>query len=233
MADSIYAISYDARRQLEHRIFAVVGVLLLLFAVISLFMQFVFRPVRINSDTMAPDVPNGSIELVTPLFTTPHRGDVVLVRGRNEAAQRSFFIRMAGHICRFVSAQQWQPFQGVSPSGNQALLRRIVALPGDTIYLNNYVLYVKPRGQTHFLTEFELTESKYNVNISAVPVQWDFELGAAGKMDELTLSDNQYFVLGDNRIESVDSRLWGAISRNDILAEALFVYFPFNRLKLL
>ena len=233
MADNLYAISYDARRQLEHRIFIIVGIVVLVFAVVSLFMQFIFRPVRTLSDSMAPDIPNGSVELVTPLFTTPHRGDVVLVRGRNEQARPSFPVRFISRICRFITAQQWQPFKGDSPTGNQTVLRRIVALPGDTIYLNNYVLYVKPRGETHFLTEFELTESKYNVNISAVPVQWDFELGAAGNMGERTLSDNQYFVLADNRIESADSRVWGAIPRSDIVAEALFVYFPFNRVKAL
>ena len=232
MADSIYAISYDMRRKLYHKVFLITGIVVLVFLVVSLFMHFVFRPVRSLSDSMAPDIPAGSTELVTPLFASPHRGDVVLVRGRNEGSRPGFFVRLASSVCRFVTAQQWQPFKGDSPTGEQRVLRRVVALPGDTIYLNNYVLYVKPRGQTHFLTEFELTESKYNVNISAVPVQWDFELGAAGNMGEMVLGESQYFVLGDNRIESADSRTWGAVSRSDILAEALLVYFPFSKFRL-
>ncbi len=224
--NSIYRVSYDKRRQLEHRIFLVTAIVVVIFAVISLFMHFVLYPVRSLSDSMAPDIPAGSIELVSPLFTNPHRGDVVLIRGRNESNEHSFPMQLLSMVCRFVSAQQWEPFRSDSPTGEKSVLRRIVALPGDTIYLNNYVLYVKPKGSSHFLTEFELTESKYNVNISAVPVQWDFELGSAGKMNELLLGENQYFVLGDNRIECSDSRVWGPVTRSDIVAGALLKYFP-------
>ena len=40
-------------------------------------------------------------------------------------------------------------------------LRRVIGMPGDIIYMRDYVLYVKPAGEKHFLTEFEIIEKNY------------------------------------------------------------------------
>lgn len=43
-----------------------------------------------------------------------------------------------------------------------------------------------------------------------------------------TLPKDQYFVLGDNREDSLDSRFWGTVDRKDILGKAEYMIFPFS-----
>ena len=61
---------------------------------------------------------------------------------------------------------------------------------------------------------------------------WDSTIGVSGSFDEITLKANEYFVLSDLRISSDDSRLWGAITKEDVIGKVLFLYFPFKNLKL-
>ena len=110
--------------------------------------------------------------------------------------------------------------------------RRVVALPGDTVYINNYVVFVKPQGQSHFLTEFELTKTKYNLSLPLVPDYVDTTIGSMGQTEEFTLGANEYYLLGDNRLECTDSRLWGPVQKNSMVGKALLVYFPFSKIRL-
>ena len=98
-------------------------------------------------------------------------------------------------------------------------------MPGDTIYLDNYLLYIKPKNENHFLTEFELTQTKYDITVANAPVQWDKDLGAKGKMQEIVLGEDEYFVLCDNRLESSDSRTWGVVRQSTFKGKVLLVYF--------
>ena len=231
MFKDIYAVSYKMRHELYHKIFVVIMAILICFIAISLFMTFVLFPVRSVSNAMAPDVASGSITLVSPLLRSLQRGDVVLLRGKN-VSKKPFSVHLLNHVGRFVSAQQWQPVLPESPTGEQQQLRRVVGLPGDTIYLTKYVLYVRPKGDKHFLTEFELTETKYNVTIPVTPALWDTELGVKGSMTEFQLGANDYFVLGDNRLECADSRLWGVIHKDAVVGKAVLLYFPLNKIRL-
>lgn len=97
-------------------------------------------------------------------------------------------------------------------------IKRIIALPGDnirvedgSIYLNEQLLnepYLAPGTTTaagHFLSEGET----------------------------VTAGDSQYFVLGDNREHSSDSREWGPVTKTEIIGRTFFRYFPPPRLGLL
>ena len=110
-------------------------------------------------------------------------------------------------------------------------IRRVVALPGDSYYMKDYVLYVKPAGENYYLTEFELASKPYNIRIYSVPVEWD-GMGCSGFMSESKLEAGEYFVLADNRIEGLDSRVYGAVRSDRIKGRVLFQIFPFNKMKL-
>lgn len=232
MIKDIYAVSYKMKQELYHKVFIVVAAVFICFVSVSLFLTFAFFPVRSVSSAMEPDIPADSIVMVTalPFLRSPHRGDVVLLQGRN-AVEQPLRVRVLNTIGRFVTAQQWQPIVPESLSGSQQSFRRIVGMPGDTIQLNNYVMYITPKDETLPLSEFELTESKYNVNTTPPPKAWDFEMGAKGQSQAFVLGPGEYFVLGDNRLECADSRLWGIIRKDDICGKALLLYFPFSKFR--
>ena len=233
MFKDIYAISYKMKRELHHKIFIVVFAVVLCFVGISLFMTFVLFPVRNVSVSMSPDIPENSFELIVPLWRTPHRGDVMLMQPY-PVEPLPVPLRVINVVCRFVTAQQWSPFDR-DGSGNRdaPFVRRVIGMPGDTIYLDNYLLYIKPQGESHFLTEFEMTQTKYDITVANPPHQWDREIGSKGTVEEIVLGDDEYFVLCDNRLESADSRSWGVVRQPAFKGKAVLVYFPFDRFRVL
>ena len=230
METNIYAISYKLRRELQRKILFVLGIFFLFFFVVSLIMNFIIFPVSAKSDSMSPDIPAGSVEFVTPLLTNPDRGDVVLLRNYEHEDLNSIK-KILDHFASFVSFGKWRPFSA-NEMGTRPVIRRVVALPGDTIYIDRYVVFVKPARQTHFLTEFEITNAKYNAKILVPPANWDVDFGAKASIQQITLASDEYFVLGDDRLSASDSRIWGPVKHKSLIGKCLFLYFPFNKFRI-
>ena len=106
-------------------------------------------------------------------------------------------------------------------------MRRVVGLPGDTLYIKDYIVYIKPKGSEHFLTEFELTERMYET-IVHIDSSINSTIGSAREMEEIVLGENQYFLLADNRVSSVDSRIYGAVDVSTLKGKAFLRFFPFS-----
>lgn len=88
----------------------------------------------------------------------------------------------------------------------ELLVKRIIAVPGDHIKIVNRSVYLND----------ELLEEDY--------INPDYKYQAMGVV-EYKLKDNQYFVMGDNRGNSTDSRFFGPVDKNDILLEYFFPLF--------
>ena len=113
------------------------------------------------------------------------------------------------------------------------LVKRVVGLPGDRIRLREghvlvngeplsepYAFYSasRPNG---FRDDFpSLLEADPNVDL-----RWWIELRKTARDADVTVPPNEYFVLGDNRNDSEDSRYWGFVPRNAIVGRPLLVYF--------
>ncbi|MDP3948296.1 MAG: signal peptidase I [bacterium] len=94
---------------------------------------------------------------------------------------------------------------------SQDFIKRIIAVPGDTIKIQNNTVLVNDKP----------LEEKY------LPAGTSTKSGAfLTEGDTLKAADNQYFVLGDNRAHSSDSREWGPVTRKEIVGRAIFRYFP-------
>ena len=91
---------------------------------------------------------------------------------------------------------------------NNALIKRVIGLPNDKIKVENGKLYINNK------------EVKENY-INSYTASYDF--------DEITLKDNEYFVMGDNRYNSYDSRNFGTIMKNNIIGRVEFRIFPFDK----
>ena len=95
---------------------------------------------------------------------------------------------------------------------NEPLIKRVVGLPGEKIEYRNNKLYINDK----------LVKENFDVNGKT----GDYEIIESG---ESVIPDNMYFVMGDNRINSTDSRSIGPIKKEQILGKANFVLYPFNK----
>ena len=232
MRQNVYDYSFELRRLRRKRITFVFSIVTSTFLVVTLFLNFILFPVYVKSDTMERDIVKGSAVFVTPLLHNPKRGDVYYI-AQKDIEELTKTQRFINSVSRFFTFQKYYPF-GFSYGdkvSSRSFLRRVIAIPGDSIYMKDYILYIKPRGENLFLTEFELSEKSYNANIYSIPAEWE-DLGISGTMDEIMLADDEYFVLSDNRIECSDSRLWGAITADRFKGRVLLEYFPFNKIHL-
>lgn len=99
-------------------------------------------------------------------------------------------------------------------------IKRVIGLPGDTLYYNNGILYVNgvkvPESYLEALKEQKEGE----------PITPDFTLSSTIGGD--TIPKGHFFVLGDNRRHSLDSRMIGLVSAEDIVGEASLTFWPIS-----
>ena len=96
-------------------------------------------------------------------------------------------------------------------------VKRVVGLPGEKVEVRSGSIYVNGRLQVEpYLAHADLTQ-----NMDCIPKT---------EHTGCRLQEDQYFVLGDNRGSSNDSRDWGPVTLEDIVGKVWFVYWPFSRL---
>ena len=230
MNRQLYEYSYEMRKQRKRKILFFIIYFFVIYFLVNIIFAFLIFPVKQVSTSMVPDFPENSISFVTPLNVTMNRGDVVLLNNK-VTDSINVFEKIWHNISLFFTAQQYDSYTNKDYPDTNNQIRRIVGLPGDQIYMTDYVLYIKPKGEKHFLTEFELSKKAYNLTFVTPPAGWNGSVGVKGSFDPITLGNDEYFVLGDNRIAVSDSRLWGSISRKDIKGKILVKYFPIKSLK--
>lgn len=96
-------------------------------------------------------------------------------------------------------------------------IKRVIGLPNDKVYLHDGYVYVNGK---------KLNEASY---LSSDVRSFG---GAFLKDDEtVTVPGNNYFVMGDNRPNSSDSRRWGYVDFSAIVGKSFFVYWPINNIR--
>lgn len=223
-----YSFEYKKKQQMKVTRAIILGVSV--FALISLFLHCILFSVFTDTASMETDVAKGGIVFVCPFLRNPQRGQIVYI-SRLDGERLAPCQSALNTVVRFFTLQKYAPFGVNSRMTGKSLVRRVVALPGDSYYMKDFVLYVKPAGQQQFLTEFELASKPYNIRIYSVPAEWD-GMGCSGELAVNTLGPHEYFVLADNRIESLDSRVCGPVKSSAIKGRVLWQAFPFNRMKL-
>ncbi len=99
-----------------------------------------------------------------------------------------------------------------APRAKETLIKRVIGLPGESVRISGGAIYING----------EIIEDRIG------------GISFAGRAEsEILLGRNEYFVLGDNRGDSIDSRYEeiGNVNRRDILGRAFFLFYPFNRIR--
>lgn len=231
MNRQLFEYSYELKKQNKRKVISLIVYLILIYFILNCIFMFLIFPVKQSSNSMTPDFPEGSISFITKLYSVPKRGDIVVLKSNNNK-ERKFYEIIWHNISSFFTAQQYDSYVDNNSPGTNYQLRRVVGLPGDEIYMQDYVLYIKPADEKHFLTEFELAEKPYNLTFLTPPAQWNGSVGVKGSFDPIVLGQNEYYVLGDNRISVSDSRLWGTISKQEMTGRVILRYFPIKSIKL-
>jgi len=115
----------------------------------------------------------------------------------------------------------------------QHFVKRVIGLPGDHVRLlegevfvngvplkENYVIHTRLDGD-RFRDDFPSAD----VPSANVDAAWWKEMGKLVRQGELIVPPDRFFVLGDNRDESLDSRYWGFVPRPNIIGRPLLIYW--------
>jgi len=168
-------------------------------------------------------------DLRLPALRPPARGDIVVLESP-AYVQPDFPWSALEPVVRFLSLQRGSVVRDhtgrLTP---RYLIKRVIAVPGDTVRMSRYVAYVKTAGASDFLAEQELLGSSYAIRTERLPEGWTEDMPFSGSLEPLTLGSEEYFVLGDNRPDSSDSRSWGPVEGVRLLGKAIFRYWPAAR----
>ena len=98
-------------------------------------------------------------------------------------------------------------------------IKRVIGLPGDVIELKSKKVYVNGQGQDEPYVHF-LTPAAIGSEVTSADVRENY--------GPVTVPPEQYFVMGDNRDNSQDSRYWGYLPRHYVKGKALMIYWSYE-----
>lgn len=176
-----------------------------------LIQAFIVKPYRIPSPSMVPTLDVGQRVLTNRLVNHPSVGDIVVFHPPKGADP-------ASPICG-------NPNQGAGHSeacgaptpaeSGQTFIKRVVAGPGDRISIvNGHVIRNGVREKDGYIAPCGM-DSSCNFRTT------------------ITVPPGDYFMMGDNRGESDDSRFWGPVPDKWVIGVAFFTYWPPKRIGLL
>jgi signal peptidase I len=187
-----------------------------------LIQAFLVKPYRIPSGSMIPTLSIGQRILVNRLDTHPGLGDIVV------------FHPPTGATGNDGNGQCGDPAQGggesqpcdkdVPAESNQTFVKRVVGLPGDHLKIINGFVYRNG------------VREKLDYNLRSAIATEGFvpcTTGASGDCTfkkGITVPAGDYYMMGDNRGNSLDSRYWGPVPQKWIIGVAFATYWPLDRI---
>jgi signal peptidase I len=176
-----------------------------------LIQAFIVKPYQIPSGSMEPTLDIGQrvlVDRVSYHFGDPEIGDIVVFHPPEGAVS-------GNHQCGVPNANEKQEAcpQPVHQESDTNFIKRIVAGPGDTLSIRD----------GHPVVNGVEAEEPFIRPCGGGP-------GSPCNFPKtITIPPNDYFMMGDNRGSSDDSRFWGPVPRDWIIGEAFLTYWPPDR----
>jgi len=168
---------------------------------------FLVKPYRIPSESMVPTLEVGQRVLVNRIgmrFGDPEVGDIVVFHPPSGAEREP--------SCGATKPDDQVCLQPTSTKADVNFIKRIVAGPGDRLKVQNGRVILNGERQ-----EEDYIRQCGNGDGCNFP-------------DEVTIPADHYFMMGDNRGSSDDSRFWGPVPRDWIIGPAFATYWPPKRI---
>jgi len=175
-----------------------------------LIQAFVVKPFQIPTGSMIPTLDIGQrvlVQRVSYHFSDPAIGDIVVFHPPVGAAQDE-----NGSGC----AEPPQPNRACDDANDEQsdenFIKRVVATPGDELYIED----------GHAIVNGEPIEDDFIKPCGGGP--------SCNMREPITIPPDQYFMMGDNRGQSDDSRFWGPVPSDWIIGKAFATYWPVDRI---
>ncbi len=221
-------VLYRSRlRSLWENFKSIVGAL----AIFLVLRAFLIEAYRIPSGSMIPTLLVGDWLFVNKAIYGAH----VPFTGASLPAYRE---PRRGDVVVFVSPYQAdEAARGADPT--PTLVKRLVGVPGDTLYMRNGILYVNGIAQRQGygappvdpaigssvdpLFDWQKKVGLKSSRFGAAPAQPTHD-----NWGPLVVPQKRFFMMGDSRYNSKDSRYWGFVPRENVRGKPLFVYYSYN-----
>ena len=176
--------------------------------------QFLVKPFRIPSESMEPTLAVGQrvlVDRVSPRFGEPQRGDIIVFkppRGADDNADSECGVeRPPDQACE----------RALPERSDTNFIKRVVGVPGDELYISRGRVFLKGRGG-----RFRQQDEPY--------IEPDETCDTCNLKKPIKVPRGQFFMMGDNRGNSTDSRAWGPVKKDWVIGGAFFTYWPPKRL---
>jgi signal peptidase I len=179
---------------------------------------FIVKPYRIPSGSMEPTLAIGQRVLVNRIsmdFGKPHVGEIVVFHPPEGAEQA-----ICGPTPHTVKAGGQPCAAPIPKEASVNFIKRVVAGPGDEIYIKGGHAFVKEVGKSTFVAE----KDSYTRPCS------DPSAPECNFPEPIKVPPGHWFMMGDNRGHSDDSRFWGPVPESWIIGGAFATYWPPDRI---
>jgi len=193
-----------------------------LFGIQAFFTVVIFSIFVITFIVQAFQIPSGSME------NTLLVGDFLLVDKLHFAGEP-----LPGKLLPYGTIQRGDIIVFYYPvDPRQFLVKRVIGVPGDHVRMRNRIVYVNgvPLHENYVIHKQWMPEG-YRDNFPSqqsysrdTDRRWRYQLQNYIMQGEVVVPQGQYFVLGDNRDQSLDSRYWGFVPRANIIGRPLVIY---------
>jgi signal peptidase I len=215
-----------------------VEAILFAFVVAFLIKNYIFQNFKIPSSSMEKTMLIGDYLVANRLkyfFTEPKQGDIVTFQYPAQADEPGipcYENKFSPPLERkdyalIIKPIYWDKvnFRFVIHA-KKNVVKRVIGVPGDTVEIKNKRVYVN--GQEYLTGKEQYIDSRI-IPRYAGNLEWDGKpMGSKDNFGPVTVPEGKYFVMGDNRDVSADSRYWGFLDKHDINGTPLFIFFSYG-----